>query len=87
MIEGYRSMFALVEIALTLITTLSFMVSAQTRGSREYLSIGIGAFLALLGRALLLHADTWLIPLPAFACLILGTLFICGKLHQVYLWL
>jgi hypothetical protein len=87
MITGYGSMFTLVGIALTLITTLSFMVSAQTRGSREYLYIGIGACLALLGRSLLLRADTWITPLPALACLVLGTFFLCGKLHQVYLWL
>jgi hypothetical protein len=87
MIAGYGSMFALVEIALTLITMLSFVVSAQTRGNREYLLIGAGAFLALLGRAMLLRADTWIMPLPGLICLILGTWFICGKLHQVYLWL
>jgi hypothetical protein len=87
MISGYNTMFALVEATLTLITAISFVVSAQTRGSREYLFIGGGAFLALLGRGLFLRADTWIAPLPGFACLALGTLFICAKLRQVYLWL
>jgi hypothetical protein len=87
MITGYGSMFALVEVVLTLITAISFIIAAQTRGSREYLSIGGGAFLVLLGRGLVLRADTWLTPLPGLVCLALGTLFICGKLRQVYLWL
>ncbi|MDR2245849.1 MAG: hypothetical protein LBE17_04100 [Treponema sp.] len=87
MISGYSTMFALVEVALTLITAISFVVSAQTRSSREYLFIGGGTFLALLGRGLFLRADTWLTPLPGLVCLVLGTLFICGKLRQVYLWL
>jgi hypothetical protein len=87
MITGYSGMFSLVEAALILMTAISFMASAQTRGSREYLFIGMGAFLALLGRSLLLRADTWITPLPGLVCLILGTLFICGKLRQVYLWL
>jgi hypothetical protein len=87
MITGYGKMFALVETTLTLITAASFMIAAQTRGSREYLSVGGGAFLALLGRGMFLHADTWIIPPPGLACQILGVLFICGKLRQVYLWL
>jgi hypothetical protein len=87
MITGYGAMFALVEVFLTLISAISFIIAAQTRSSREYLSIGGGAFLALLGRGLFLHADTWIIPLPGLACLVLGTLLICGKLRQVYLWL
>jgi hypothetical protein len=87
MISGYSTMFALVETALTLISAISFIIAAQTRGSREYLSIGGGAFLALLGRSLFLRADTWIVPLPGFACMVLGTLFICAKLRQVYLWL
>jgi hypothetical protein len=47
----------------------------------------MGAFLALLGRGLLFQADTWITPLPGLTCLVVGTLFICGKLRQVYLWL
>jgi hypothetical protein len=87
MIAGYSGMFGLLEAALTLITAISFMVAAQARGSREYIFIGAGAFLALLGRSLFLRADSWITPLPGLACLVLGTLFICGKLRQVYLWL
>jgi hypothetical protein len=87
LITGYGRMFAIVETALALITAASFIIAAQTRGSREYVFIGGGAFLALIGRGIFLHADTWIIPPPGLACLILGTLFICGKLRQVYLWL
>jgi hypothetical protein len=87
MITGYRGMFAIVEAALTLITAISFVIAAQTRGSREYISVSGGAFLALLGRGMFLHADTWIIAPPGLVCLVLGTLLICGKLRQVYLWL
>jgi hypothetical protein len=87
MLSGYPSMFLLVELGITLITTVSFLVSAYSRGSREYIFIGIGSLLVLIGRNMLLGADTWLTPLPALAILGLGTWFICGQLHRVYLWL
>jgi hypothetical protein len=87
MIVGYRSMFGLLEAALALATSVSFIVAAHTRGSREYIIIGAGAFLAFLGRSLFIRADAWITPLPGLALLALGTLFICGKLRQVYLWL
>jgi hypothetical protein len=87
MISGYGTMFTLVEAGLTLLTAVSFVIAAQIRSSREYLSAGGGVFLALLGRGLFLRADTWLMPLPGLVCLVLGTLLICGKLRQVYLWL
>jgi hypothetical protein len=87
MIAGYSGMFSLLEAALALITAISFLVAAQARGSREYIFIGAGAFIALLGRGLFLRADTWIAPLPGLVCLVLGTLFICSKLRQIYLWL
>jgi hypothetical protein len=36
---------------------------------------------------MLLKADSWMTPLPALALLALGSWFICGRLHRVYLWL
>jgi hypothetical protein len=87
MITGYSRMFTFVETALTLITAISFIIAAQTRSSREYIFIGGGVFLALLGRGMVLRADTWIMLPPGLVCLILGTLFICSKLRQVYLWL
>jgi hypothetical protein len=87
MLAGYDSMFTLVETAVMLITTASFVVSAQFRGSPEYVFIGIGSFLALMGRYIFLRADTWLSPLPGLILLCVGTWFICKQLHRVYLWL
>jgi hypothetical protein len=87
LISGYASMFKLVEIGVILITTVSFLVSAYIRGAREYVFIGIGAFLVSIGRNLLLAADTWATPLPGLAILMVGTWFICNQLHRVYLWL
>jgi hypothetical protein len=87
LISGYASMFRLVEICITLITMVSFFVSAYIRGAREYVFIGIGALLVSAGRSLLLTADTWATPLPGLAVLIVGTWFICNQLHRVYLWL
>jgi hypothetical protein len=87
MIYGYSSMFRLVETGIMLITTMTFFVSAYSRGSGEYVFIGIGAFLSYIGRNMLLGADTWISPLPGLAILIAGTWFICSRLHRVYLWL
>ncbi|GHV63390.1 hypothetical protein AGMMS49587_13260 [Spirochaetia bacterium] len=87
MINGYTSMFRMVEAGVLLITMLSFFISAYTRGSNEYILIGVGSFLVFLGRNLLLSADTWVTPLPGLLSLIAGTWFICTRLHKVYLWL
>jgi hypothetical protein len=87
MINGYTSLFRMIEAGMLLITVISFLISAYTRGSREYISIGAGAFLVLLGRNILLSADTWVSPIPALAVLAVGTWLICTQLHHVYLWL
>jgi hypothetical protein len=87
MINGYLSMFRLVEAVVLLITIVSFLISAWSRGTPEYLSIGAGSFLAFAGRNLILSGDTWISPLPGLLLLIGGVWLICTKLHKVYLWL
>jgi hypothetical protein len=87
MITGYTALFRMVEAGVLLITLLSFLISAHTRGSNEYILIGVGSFLVFLGRNLLFTADTWATPLPGFLALSAGTWFICTRLHKVYLWL
>jgi hypothetical protein len=87
MIIGYTSMFMLVEAGLILITVISFLIAAHTQGDREYTMVGAGSFMALLGRDLLLGADTWASPVPGLLFLALGTWFMCTRLHKVYLWL
>ena len=87
MLNGYTSLFRMVEAGVLLITMLSFLISAYSRGSQEYILIGVGSFLVFLGRNLLITADTWVTPLPGFLALAAGTWFICTRLHKVYLWL
>ncbi|MDR0402283.1 MAG: hypothetical protein LBH35_01695 [Treponema sp.] len=87
MISGYAVILRLAEIGILFISVTSFFVAAYTRGSREYLVVGLGAFLVFAGRDLLINADTWLTPVPGFVMLCAGTWFISAKLHQVYLWL
>jgi hypothetical protein len=87
MIRGYPSMLRLVEAGIMAITMISFFISAYSRGSREYVFIGIGSFLVFWGRAMLLPSDTWVTPLPALLLLAGGTWIICVQLHHVYLWL
>jgi hypothetical protein len=84
---GYASMLKMVEVGIVLITMLSFFISAYTRGSREYIFIGIGSLMVFWGRAVLLSADTWITPLPGLVLLVSGTWIICVQLHRVYLWL
>ncbi|MDR2101692.1 MAG: hypothetical protein LBP43_03900 [Treponema sp.] len=86
-IIGYRGLLMLAEITIVLITMVSFFVSAYSRGTREYILIGIGSLLVFLGRNILLNADTWITPLPGLVSLGAGTWFICTQLHRVYLWL
>jgi hypothetical protein len=87
MIRGYPSMLRLVETGIMLITMISFLISAYSRGSREYIFIGIGSFLVFWGRAMLLASDTWITPLPALLLLVGGTWLVCVQLHHVYLWI
>jgi len=87
MFSGYASMFRLVEAGILLITAASFFIAAWPRGSREFIIIGIGSVLALLGRNILLQADTW-VGLPAGLFFLAGgTWLICIRLHRIYLWL
>jgi hypothetical protein len=87
MINGYRSMFMMIDTGVLFITVVSFFISAYSRGSREYIFIGTGSFMMLAGRNILISADTWLSPLPGALLLALGTWFVCTCLHKVYLWL
>jgi hypothetical protein len=87
MILGYPGMFMVVEAGTLLITVLSFLVSSYTRGVKEYILVGLGTFLACIGRNILLHADTWAALVPGLLLLAVGTWFVCTKLHKVYLWL
>jgi hypothetical protein len=86
MISGYTRMFRMVEAGVFIITIASFLISAYSRGSGEFIFIGLGIFLVFLGRLLLLGADSWpaLAGLPALAA---GTWIICVRLHRVYLWM
>jgi hypothetical protein len=87
MLRGSPSMLRMVEAGTMLITTVSFLVSAYSRGSKEYIFIGLGAFLVFLGRSMLFSTDTWITPLPALLLLAGGTWISCVQLHHVYLWL
>jgi hypothetical protein len=87
MISGFLPMFRLVEAVMFIITLISFFISSWFRSEKEFIVIGIGSLLVLLGRNLLLNADTWISPIPGSLALAAGTWFICTRLHKVYLWL
>ena len=84
---GYPSMLKMAEAGIMFITVISFFVSAYSRGSREYIFIGIGSFLMFWGRTMLLASATWITPLPALLLLAGGAWISCVQLHHVYLWL
>jgi len=87
MVNGYISMFRLIEIGIFLITAISFFVAAWRRGSREFIFIGAGSVLVFLGRHILLNNDTW-IGLPVgLLFLVIGAWLMCSKIHKIYLWL
>jgi len=87
MITGYVPMFRFIEIGTFFITAISFFVAAWSRGSRDFIFIGVGSILALLGRAILLSADTWQSLPVALVFLVVGTWLVCTYLHKIYLWL
>ncbi|MDR2181989.1 MAG: hypothetical protein LBN92_04835 [Treponema sp.] len=87
MISAYGSMFRLAENAILLIAVLNFLVSAYTKGTKEYRSIAAGTVFVALGRTMLINSDTWTLPLAGLILLAGGTCLIAAKLHQIYLWL
>jgi len=84
---GYRFMFSVVEAVVLALTIANFLVSAFTRGSKSYVLIGIGVFLAFAGRSILINSDTIITVLPGLIILSAGTWCICARLHLEYLWL
>jgi len=87
MVTGYTSIFRLMEVAVFLITVISFIVAANIRSSRDYAYVGIGIVIAMAGRNMLLENDNWAGPVPGILLLSFGTWFLCSKLHKIHLWL
>jgi hypothetical protein len=85
--NGYSSMLTVAEGGIFVITIITFFISAYTRGSKTYLPIGLGVFLAFAGRNILLLSDTWLTPFPGLLLLAAGIWFACAKIHREYLWM
>jgi hypothetical protein len=86
-VYGYNSIFRLIEFIVLIISVVSFFIAAHIRGTREYVYIGIGLMVALIGRYFLLYSDSWAGPAPGILMLSFGIWFVCSKLHKIYLWL
>ena len=84
---GYRLMLNMVELGIISVTIISFFVCVYTRGARNYAFIGLGTFMAYIGRNILFSADNWFTPIPGLVILTVGTWLICSRLHKEYLWL
>ena len=87
MLSGYASMFGLIQTGIFLTTAASFFIATRSRGSGEFVTIGAGSVLALVGRNILLRADTWAGLPTGLILLALGTWLICSRFHRIYLWL
>jgi hypothetical protein len=85
--NGYRSMFYILEIGIMVISMVTFFISAYTRGSVNYVYIGVGTLLMLTGRNILINSDTLITLIPGATTLVIGTLIVCARLHKEYLWL
>ena len=86
-INGYVSLFRMIELGVLLTTMISFLIAARIRESDEYIYVAVGSLLALIGRNILLNTDNWIGPLPGIILLSFGTWFLCSKLHKIHLWL
>ena len=84
--DFYNSL-SMVETGIIIISIASFFIAAYTRGSKQYIPIGLGAILIYLGRNILLNGDTWPSPFIGLFTLCFGTWLSCLKLHRIYLWL
>ncbi|MDR0503292.1 MAG: hypothetical protein LBH16_08230 [Treponema sp.] len=87
MLTGNTSIFRLLEVVAVLTTVAGFFVAIKVHGSKEYAFVGLGVFLALIGRYLILNTDNWACPFPGILMLSFGLWFICSKLHKINLWL
>ncbi|MCL2244476.1 MAG: hypothetical protein FWC03_08425 [Treponema sp.] len=87
MVNGYISMFRLIETIAFLSTIISFLIAVNVHGSKDYAYIGLGVMIALIGRNLLINADNWVCSVMGILLLSTGTWFICTKLHNIHLWL
>jgi len=87
MVNGYSSLFRIIELTAFLTTMISFVIAAKIRDTKEYHYVAIGILLALAGRHILLTADTWVGPILGILLLSAGTWFLCSKLHKIHLWL
>jgi len=87
MINGFNSMFRVIELIVFITTMASFLIAARNKGSKEYNFVAIGIMAALAGRNILLNLDNWLSPILGILLLAFGTWFLCSKLHKIHLWL
>ncbi|MCL2196504.1 MAG: hypothetical protein FWB77_02695 [Treponema sp.] len=87
MVNGYSSLFRVIELIAFLTIMISFVIAAKIRGTKEYHYAAIGILLALAGRHVLLTADTWVGPVLGILLLSVGTGLLCSKLHKIHLWL
>jgi predicted membrane protein len=80
-------MFYILEIGIMVITMVTFFLSAYTKDSKNYVYIGVGSFLMLAGRNILINSDNLITLIPGATILVIGTLMVCARLHREYLWL
>jgi hypothetical protein len=85
-VSDYPSTFKMLEIAVIVLTVLSFLSGAYRRGIKEYYAIAAGSFLVLSGRQFLITGDTYLLPILGVIFLASGTYTICIYLRKIYLW-
>jgi hypothetical protein len=86
-VNSYTPMFALIGLAASVITMISFLIAANIRDSKEYINVAVWVILVLTGRSFLLNTDNWIGPIMGILLLSIGTGFLCSKLHKIHLWL
>jgi len=87
MVNGYASMFKMIELLAFITTVISFLIAKKVRGSAEYNYVALGVLLASAGRTIFIGTDNWAGPVFGILLLSAGTWFLCSKLHKIHLWL
>jgi len=87
LINGYSTMYRMIELLVLITTMASFFVAAKVRDTKEYNYAAIGVILAMIGRNILLRTDNWIGLVLGILSLSFGTWFLCSKVHKIHLWL
>ncbi|WP_319559895.1 hypothetical protein [Marispirochaeta sp.] len=77
----------IVMLTIRILAIINFIVAWIRNNSRDFLWLGLGATMVLLGYEITLGSDNLWLRLPATAAMILGIVLFSRRTHEIYLWI